>query len=1081
MIKHYLFILNCVFFLHIANAQTNITNLSEKYHQDFNTLSDTTLTNSYETLPANWMASEVGSNANLEYRASHGQYAGGDLYSFGDSLSKERALGSIGSGSVSKVSFGTAFTNSSLDTIRSIHVKYTGEMWRLGNPARSTGPDTLTFSYAVNPINLNEGDYFVVDELSFQSPVSSGTDNAPLMGNKLENIVLIEDTFLVKIAPKQTILLRWTDYNSSSYDDGLAIDDLEIEFLTNKPTEEPGLITYNPINDLKENYTQNFNSLSDTTLTNSYETLPANWMASEVGSNANLEYRASHGQYAGGDLYSFGDSLSKERALGSIGSGSVSKVSFGTAFTNLTKDTVKSVVIKYTGEMWRLGNPERSTGPDTLFFSYAINATEINEGAYSYVEKLHFYSPIISGTANTSLLGNDLANTSAITDTLAVTLSPNQTLWIKWTDFNSSSYDDALAVDELDVSFIKKEVEQEEPVNSDLYIPISAFNETYFQDFNSLSNTYGVASFETLPKGWFAKENGANSDGTYNVSYGEFGGGNIYSYGDSSSTDRALGSIGSGTNNLSFYGAAFINTTGKTIENIQINYTGEQWRQGRPGLDRSTGPDTLHFSFAINAKTIETGDYQPEVNLNFFSPREDAELNTPLNGNSSENKKEVKHVLFNLNIAAGDTLWIRWKDNDSQSYDDGLAIDSFSLAAIENVSVPEISFNNAKNWVTEINGLIDIPLSLTNASEYISQAEVFIADTGTIDLQSDIELTSSIIQFDKENPSKNYTFIINNQQPFEQEEYFVLGLRNLANAGIGSIKYDTIYIQNYAYPEYTISDLKENNEEGISLSLNEPVLITGVVHGINFSSSSLDFFLLEDGTGINVYNNLLSNYQPTEGDELKIWGIVSQYRGLTRLVSLDSLQLINTNSATETPKTTSTILEENESSLIKVAGLQLSPAIANWPISDYATAINNNSELITIYISAESEYAGKEAPSGEFSITGIGSQFTESYTAPFENGYRIMALTIEKDITALTDPNLSVVGLYPNPFSNQLTISTKIPMSLIRVSSAAGNILVEKAVQGNETLLSTTELDAGIYIIQVEMNNAVRTFKVVKR
>ncbi|MBC6371148.1 PEP-CTERM sorting domain-containing protein, partial [Lactobacillus kullabergensis] len=99
---------------------------------------------------------------------------------------------------------------------------------------------------------------------------------------------------------------------------------------------------------------------------------------------------------------------------------------------------------------------------------------------------------------------------------------------------------------------------------------------TYTQDFDSLASS-GTAN-TALPQGFQIVELGGGNaaDGRYAAGSGTNNAGNIYSFGNSS--DRALGSIGSGTVAPNYFGGVFTNGLGGTIASIAFAYTGEQWR-----------------------------------------------------------------------------------------------------------------------------------------------------------------------------------------------------------------------------------------------------------------------------------------------------------------------------------------------------------------------------------------------------------------------------------------------------------------------------------------------------------------------
>src|SRR6185369_1776279 len=77
--------------------------LGAGYTQDFNTLASS---GTSTTLPAGWLLSEAGTNANITYTAG----TGCGTYSFGAAGSAERALGGLQSGSLIPT-FGACFVN----------------------------------------------------------------------------------------------------------------------------------------------------------------------------------------------------------------------------------------------------------------------------------------------------------------------------------------------------------------------------------------------------------------------------------------------------------------------------------------------------------------------------------------------------------------------------------------------------------------------------------------------------------------------------------------------------------------------------------------------------------------------------------------------------------------------------------------------------------------------------------------------------------------------------------------------------------------------------------------------------------
>ena len=216
-----------------ANAQINVTSANFTYTQNFNTL-DASATNS-SNLPLGWAIKEIGTSAsaNNMYRSGAGSSNAGDVYSFGDSASTERALGSIASGT-NATSFGAKFMNTSAtDTIKKFVISHRLEQWRVGDTLNK--PDTTYFYYSTTADSVGDtvaAHWTEVPGLMLNSlvMVSTSTAGNSLAGNASGNYATKADSFSVTLLPGQHLIIKWVDKNTTGSDDGLAIDDVNITF-----------------------------------------------------------------------------------------------------------------------------------------------------------------------------------------------------------------------------------------------------------------------------------------------------------------------------------------------------------------------------------------------------------------------------------------------------------------------------------------------------------------------------------------------------------------------------------------------------------------------------------------------------------------------------------------------------------------------------------------------------------------------------------------------------------------------------------------------------------------------------------
>ena len=203
-------------------AALTITSPGVPVTEDFSSLA-TAGTGS--VLPAGWSFLETGSAFNTTYTAGTGSATTGDTYSFGSAaLPADRALGLLQSGSL-VATIGTIVTNSTGGAITALTISYFGEQWRLGALSRT---DRLDFEYSTNASSLSTGTWNSEDQLDFTAPVSTGVVGA-LDGNLAANRTAVSFTLTgLSLAHGASLWLRWTDFNASGADDGLAIDDFSI-------------------------------------------------------------------------------------------------------------------------------------------------------------------------------------------------------------------------------------------------------------------------------------------------------------------------------------------------------------------------------------------------------------------------------------------------------------------------------------------------------------------------------------------------------------------------------------------------------------------------------------------------------------------------------------------------------------------------------------------------------------------------------------------------------------------------------------------------------------------------------------
>lgn len=253
---------------------------------------------------------------------------------------------------------------------------------------------------------------------------------------------------------------------------------------------------------------------------------------------------------------------------------------------------------------------------------------------------------------------------------------------------------------------------------------------SYSQDFNSLLAT---GSGSSLPTGWLFVETGTNANTLYTAGSGTATGGDTYSFGADASTDRTFGGLQSGSL-VPLIGASFTNLTGSVITSLKINYTGEQWRLGALGRI-----DSLQFQYSTDATGLQNGNWITIDALGFSGSQTTGTVG-PLDGNLAVNRKSIGFTITGLNIAVGQTFYLRWVDYNASGSDDGLGIDDFTLevqtSAGDNTPPALASLSPANKAV----GVLNDPLLVIEFSESIQRGTSAIL----IKRFSDSVLTASI-------------------------------------------------------------------------------------------------------------------------------------------------------------------------------------------------------------------------------------------------------------------------------------------------------------------------------------------------
>lgn len=212
---------------------------------------------------------------------------------------------------------------------------------------------------------------------------------------------------------------------------------------------------------------------------------------------------------------------------------------------------------------------------------------------------------------------------------------------------------------------------------------------SHTQNFNGLatSGTSNSWADNSTIANWYSQRTGTGT--TYAADAGTSNAGGLYSYGATSSSDRALGTLGSGNAAVGSFahGVLLRNTSGTTITDIKVTYTLEQWRNGG-----NTTAQAITFYYRTSSTIITS--LTPNNNSGWTQVT-GLTLNSPINtssasaldGNASANRVTATNVSIpSLSLANNDYIMLKWEDPDHSGTDHGLAIDDVTITWTVNVT-----------------------------------------------------------------------------------------------------------------------------------------------------------------------------------------------------------------------------------------------------------------------------------------------------------------------------------------------------------------------------------------------------------
>lgn len=445
-----------------------------------------------------------------------------------------------------------------------------------------------------------------------------------------------------------------------------------------------------------------------------------------------------------------------------------------------------------------------------------------------------------------------------------------------------------------------------------------------------------------------------------------------------------------------------------------------------------------------------------------------------------------------LTFGDGTQMYLRWTGNDvgGAGNRDEFALDDISITAIEGEPLVIATFDPGALIVDESVGMAVGNISLTGDTD--CELNISINPASTADAL-DAPFTEFGLLFSPGDPT-DYLFNIpvTDDAIDEGDETLILDLTYVAGTcAVGLPSTLTVLITDNddtpppAYTEYDIAEINGENVDGIANSLDEMVDLTGVVYGINTWDGGLQFTLIDNTGGINVFSfDNMFGYDVTEGDEINVLGKISQFNGLIE-VEPDTVIFIDGGNTLKTPVNTATLGEATESDLVHITAQLAYVDIAQWlgDGSSFNVDLTDGVNTYVIRIDDNNELSTMPAPAlgGLYyiDITGIGSQFDTDM--PYTSGYQLFPRYADDinlvAIESIQDAAIAGISVYPNPTMGAFTINGNMIIERVELINQLGQII---------ELNGTTQFDiaavpAGLYSIKITTNNGVFATQLIKQ
>ena len=297
---------------------------------------------------------------------------------------------------------------------------------------------------------------------------------------------------------------------------------------------------------------------------------------------------------------------------------------------------------------------------------------------------------------------------------------------------------------------------------------------------------------------------------------------------------------------------------------------------------------------------------------------------------------------------------------------------------------------------------------------------------------------------------------------------------------VGGTFFLVIQDDDIVIPAYSIGDVTANNSVGEPDSLNVYCSIEGVVYGENLRPSGLQFTLNDGSDGIHIFSGgAISNYTVTEGDELRVYGEIAFFNGLTQM-DADSVVVLSQGNTLAAPTVVTFLDETTESELLEIKNLTIvDPTQWTGSGSGFNVDVTDGISTYQMRIDNDVDLYSMPAPTVTFHLIGIGGQFDSS--SPYDSGYQILP-RYSADIIPTIGINEfeESIQLYPNPVVGKFTVDLgTLEKVSISITSIDGTVIYEGTVNSGDQI-DAQGWASGVYFATLQNDQYSTTVRLVK-